>query len=399
MPDAAHAADTIRALESDLIDLALRRAPADGIIERVAGALCEARVRVNQIRLGARTLHPAIDAIAVSWSSRAGIDIGVFRHSEAGGEDWLRSPLRYMIETGTRRMRRRLDDPAQRAEYPVFGLLAAEGVTDYLSHLVVFGDPGASRREGLVLRWMSHHRAGFRESDLALLDRIAPRIGAAILPGLERSIARNLMEAYVGARAGAQVLEGTIRTGETQALDAVVVVVDLAGFTAASDAVPSNRLVDLLDRHLDAMVPPIAAHGGEILAFLGDGFLAAFELGGDAREACRAALNAATRAIDAVTAMAPALAAEGLPALPLVAALHVGTVRYGNVGAGGRQAFTVIGPVVNAASRIEALCRPLGQRLLTSQAFAETVDDGRLRPVGAHPIRGIALPMTLYALK
>ena len=65
MPDAANAAETIRVLESDLIELALRRAPVDAVVERVAGALCEAGVRVNQIRLGARTLHPAIDAIAV----------------------------------------------------------------------------------------------------------------------------------------------------------------------------------------------------------------------------------------------------------------------------------------------------------------------------------------------
>ncbi|MEQ8398747.1 adenylate/guanylate cyclase domain-containing protein [Thalassobaculum sp.] len=399
MPDAVHAAETIRALESDLIELALRRAPVDAIVERVAGALCEAGVQVNQIRLAARTLHPAIDAIAVSWSSKTGIDIGVFRHAEAGGDDWLRSPLRYMIDTRTLRMRRRLSDPAQRADYPVFENMAAAGITDYLAHLFIFGDPDATRRDGLIVRWMTHHADGFRDSDLAILDRIGARVAAAILPGLEHSIAGNLLEAYVGARSGAQVLEGTIQTGETQAMDAVIVVVDLAGFTAASDAVPGDRLVDLLDRHLEAMVPPMTAHGGEILAFLGDGFLAAFELGADARRACVSALDAATEAIDGVTALASTLSAEGLPALPLEAALHVGTVRYGNVGAGGRQAFTVIGPAVNAASRIEALCRPLGHRLLTSQAFAETSGDPRLRPVGDHPIRGIAEPMTLYALK
>src|SRR3546814_11688693 len=66
-----------------------------------------------------------------------------------------------------------------------------------------------------------------------------------------------------------------------KAMDAVILVVDLAGFTAASDAVPGERLVDLLDRHFEAMVPPVTAKGGEILAFLGDGFLAAFDLDSD----------------------------------------------------------------------------------------------------------------------
>ena len=100
-----------------------------------------------------------------------------------------------------------------------------------------------------------------------------------------------------------------------------------------------------------------------------------------------------------MSALGPSLDAEGLPALPLEAALHVGTVRYGNVGAGGRQAFTVIGPAVTAATRIEALCRPLGEALLASRPFAEVCGDPRLVPVGDHPIRGIPEPMTLYGLR
>jgi len=398
MSDVDPAAAIIRALETDLVGMALRRAPLDDVVERVATALCEAGVRVSQIRLAARTLHPAIDAIGVSWSTVAGIETGVFRHSESRGAAWLRSPLKYMIETGTTRMRRRLADPAERTGFDVFEELAAQGNTDYLAQLIVVGDDPRTRREGLIVRWFTKHPAGFRDSDIAILENVGLCAAAAALPGLERSISRNLLEAYVGPRAGTQILEGSVQPGETEAMDAVILITDLAGFTAASDAVPGERLVDLLDRHMDAMVPPVAARGGEILAFLGDGFLAAFELAGDPARACAAALEAATAAIDRVAALAPALAEDGLPALPLEAALHVGTVRYGNVGAGGRQAFTVIGPAVNLASRIEALCRPLGHRLLASEAFATASGDRRLRPVGDHPIRGMAEPVTLFAL-
>jgi adenylate cyclase len=380
------------------VRLGLRRAPADEVVERVAAALCEARARVDVIRLAARTLHPAIDAIGVSWSSVAGIETGVFRHSDSRNDAWLRSPLRHMIDTGTTRMRRRLADPAERNDYDVFDEMAAEGFTDYLAQLVVFGGDPTARREGLIVRWLSRHPEGFRESDIAILDEVGPRAAAAILPGLERSIAHNLLEAYVGPRSGAQILEGSVQPGQTEAMDAVILVADLAGFTAASDAVPGGRLVDLLDRHMDAMVPPVAAHGGEILAFLGDGYLAAIELGSDPAAACATARAAADAAIERVAALAPSLAGEGLPALPLEAALHVGTVRYGTVGAGGRQAFTVIGPAVNVATRIEALCRPLGRKLLASEAFAAASGDPRLRSLGPHPIRGMSEPVTLYAL-
>ena len=399
MPDPDPAAVALRALEDDLVELALRRAPVEAIAERTTAGLRAAGVPLDEVRIAARTLHPAIDAIGVTWSAQSGIATGVFRHSDSGSEAWLRSPLHFMIQTRTTRMHRRIREPAERADYDVFQDMAADGFTDYLAQLIGYGDFQGAGREGLIVRWLTRHRHGFGEADLAVLDRIGQRAGAAILPGLERSIARNLMDAYVGARSGAQVLEGSIQPGEAKAMDAVVLVVDLAGFTAASDAVSGERLVDLLDRHFEVMVPPVIDRGGEILAFLGDGFLAAFELDSDPQRACAAALDAAVAAIAGVANLGPALAAERLPALPLEAALHVGTVRYGNVGAGGRQAFTVIGPAVNAASRIEALCRPLGHSLLASRAFAEAGGDPRLVPVGSHAIRGMAEPMTLYGLR
>ena len=120
------------------MELALRRAPADAVVARIAVGLRDAGVRFDEIRVAARTLHPAIDSIGITWSEPAGIATGVFRHSESGSEAWLRSPLFHMIETGTTRMRRRIADPGERVDYPVFEDLAASGYTDYLSHLVAF---------------------------------------------------------------------------------------------------------------------------------------------------------------------------------------------------------------------------------------------------------------------
>jgi hypothetical protein len=55
--------------------------------------------------------------------------------------------------------------------------------------------------------------------------------------------------------------------------------------------------------------------------------------------------------------------AQGLPPLPFGAALHLGEILWGNIGAADRLDFTAIGPAVNLVSRLEGLCRPVGADL------------------------------------
>jgi adenylate cyclase len=75
-------------------------------------------------------------------------------------------------------------------------------------------------------------------------------------------------------------------------------------------------------------------------------------------------------------------------------------VLYGNVGATDRLDFTVIGPAVNEAARIEALCEPLGRSILVSSEFftAITGGDTRLESLGRHALRGVREPKEIYAL-
>jgi adenylate cyclase len=61
--------------------------------------------------------------------------------------------------------------------------------------------------------------------------------------------------------------------------------------------------------------------------------------------------------------------------------------------------FTVIGPAVNEAARIEALCEPLGRKVLVSAEFAAAAGDtGRLELVGRHTLRGVRQAREIFAL-
>jgi adenylate cyclase len=147
----------------------------------------------------------------------------------------------------------------------------------------------------------------------------------------------------------------------------------------------------------------VAANDGEVLKFLGDGLLAVWpvdEAGISDHEACARALLAAEAALAATAELNASRAARSEPLLDLDVVLHFGEVVYGNVGAARRLDFTVIGPTVNEASRMEALCAELGRPLLLSAAFAarcgratESLGRFRLRGcVGETEVSAIAGP-------
>jgi adenylate cyclase len=169
---------------------------------------------------------------------------------------------------------------------------------------------------------------------------------------------------------------------------------------------PGRELIGLLDECFDCMVRPIERLGGEVLKFMGDGLLAIFRLEAGGRPqrragTCAAALSAASEALDLMELLAGRRRREqGKPTPGLDIALHVGAVHYGNVGTEARLDFTVIGPAVNEAARIELLCKELGHNLLMSRACAEAAADSRdhLVSLGRHRLRGVREETELFAL-
>src|SRR6185436_19984194 len=106
-------------------------------------------------------------------------------------------------------------------------------------------------------------------------------------------------------------------------------------------------------------------HQGQILKFMGDGFLATFDLAErDSQMVCADALEAATKLLDYFPPFNAERKAAGKRTLDFGVALHLGEVLYGNIGAPERLDFTVVGSAVNEASRIEGMCRTLQRKLL-----------------------------------
>ena len=139
-------------------------------------------------------------------------------------------------------------------------------------------------------------------------------------------------------------------------------------------------------------------HGGDVVKLIGDGTLAIFTAE-DRMHACEAALSAATTARQSVAELKKRRTAAGKPVTDTYLGLHVGEVYYGNIGSRERLDFTVIGPAVNEASRIAAMCRSVDQPVLISSAFADVGDiKSRLVSVGRYALRGVTQPQELFTL-
>ena len=204
---------------------------------------------------------------------------------------------------------------------------------------------------------------------------------------------------YVGARAGDRILNGSIKRGDCETIDAVLWICDLENFTAVSETLSGRDLITLLDAYFDAVVGPIERHGGEVLKFMGDSVLAVFPLsdGGDQTVVHRAALAAAREGIAAVQALSRTWLARTHRPIGCGVALHVGEVSYGNIGAADRLDFTVIGPAVNLAARLEQLTRRVGTRLVLSEEFARALGE-TVVPLGEFALKGISKSQLVFGL-
>jgi len=364
----------------------------DNIFVELCVRLQRAGIPVKRATLHVLTYHPQWLGARIVWADGmreaelAGVDYDVRERSE-----YIGSPANE-IHDGAAEVRENLErNPSRGRKHAVYDELRANGFTDYVAwplyhtlgkrHIVTF----ATDRSG-----------GFDDAHIASLLKLLPALALVSEIRIKNRLARTLLETYVGPHAGEMILAGATRRGSGTTVRAAIMICDLRDFTVISDNWPRDDVIDLLNAYFDAMSEPIARHGGEILKFMGDGLLAIFPL--SQPSACANLLRAVAEARQAMIALNEKNGENGRVALNYGVGVHVGDVMYGNIGSRTRLDFTVIGPAVNMASRLETLTKQLGRTVLVSRAFADFVQsDFALERVGEHPVRGFSDPIELFA--
>jgi adenylate cyclase len=393
----------------------LTQAGLAGVSEsEILSGLCERCVALGiplaRTQVIIDTLHPVHEGRLFRWGFGPGeaamVEYGRtnLQALAASGSDpkdiesakrWLRSPYYLMLQTGESLLRRRLS-PTATEEFDFLPHWLAAGMTDYVAIITRFAAEGViGDMDCVYTSWAMRASEGFEDHNIVALDRVAPFLALAVKSVSLARMTSTLMETYLGRDPGRRVLAGKIVRGLAEEIDAVVWFSDLAGFTRITDITP-EEVIPLLNDYSDAIVSAIHEHGGDVLKLIGDGTLAIFA-SHDRAQACDAALSAALAARPKIAETKQRRAAEGKPVTDMYLGLHVGKVFYGNVGSRERLDFTLIGPAVNEASRIAAMCRSVDQPV--SASFAAVGDLKRpLLSVGRYALRGVSHPQELFTI-
>lgn len=394
-------------LIDQVADWLITRALTGADIETLFAGCCT-RLRAAGIPLcrgsiGFSTLHPLFAGMSLIWRPHEGIITESHRHGDMlANESFRKSPIAAVLQGGAHFLRRRLTGAEALVDFEALQAFKDEGSTDYLIIASAFTEETLAfeTAEGMIASWLTDRPSGFSDRDIAALMRIQKRLAVACKVTIKEQTAHNVLNAYLGRSAGDRVLQGQIKLGDGEEINAVIWFRDLRESTPLAAAVTKPEFLAILNDYFEATAGAVIANGGEVLRFIGDAVLAIFPIDeGDmsAAEAATAATAALREAETRLIDINKRRVADNTPTISFGAGLHVGDVLYGNIGVPERVEFSVIGAAANEAARIEALTKSIGRHALASKAFVDLSPDGWVS-VGKHSLRGVAQEIEIFAV-
>jgi adenylate cyclase len=264
-----------------------------------------------------------------------------------------------------------------------YGALAAWGIAHAPADLP----------EPMLAAWPHHlGKAAVLLASGVLIGVAGRRVRGDIVRALQTMDERDRVVRLFGEHVSPEVVDRLLAADDrdiSEVREVCVLFLDIRDFTTFSEAHSPQEVVDHLNTLFAGMVDDVNAHGGIVNKFLGDGFMAVFGAPLAGPDACShgvAAARGMLARLDVLNATAATPTRIGI-------GLHAGSAITGHVGSARRREYTVIGDVVNVASRIEGLNKQFGSSLLISDevrvragvedaiALGPVAVNGRDRPI------------------
>jgi adenylate cyclase len=367
----------------------------EAFVEALGEQLLEIGLPIDRITTGIPMLHPQIASSSVVWEPERLSHERQWQMTSLTRSMYERSPL-YVVYRGDGPVRAKVAPEPQPGEFGIIADLREEGFTDYIALPAPFSD-GTIK----AMTFATRQENGFADTDIAALNALMPHFAYLLEIQTLRRTARVLLDTYVGRISGQRVLQGQIKRGQGEDVRAIIWFSDLRGFTELSDALSNQELIALLNDYFGALTRAVEEQQGEVLKFIGDAMLAIYPLAtaSSGRRAAQRCLASARTAQARIMEINQARRNASQPVIQWGLALHIGEVHYGNIGGETRLDFTVIGPAVNLAARLQTLSAQLGEGCIVSEDFSALLrDKSELRDLGTHELKGIAEKRQVFGL-
>jgi len=207
----------------------------------------------------------------------------------------------------------------------------------------------------------------------------------------ENNILRMYVDENVLSFMNRREFETTLMANEE--IDATVVFMDICGFTAITENVDADTVVNLINKYFDVMVKEIIAQNGHVDKFMGDAVMAVFRGEYHLDHAIEAALAVRSHIEDIHESFL-----NHTSYMPRVAiGINSGEMISGNIGSSSlrRLDYTVIGDAVNVAQRYQSVAQP-GQIVIGENAYLQVKESFQCKPVGEVNLKNKANPLMVY---
>ncbi len=212
------------------------------------------------------------------------------------------------------------------------------------------------------------------------MSRDRTRVRSALAHYLPPDAVERITRAVTGPGADQQVVHG------------VCLATDGERYTALAETMDPKELGPFMNRYFEAICEPVRRHGGTVSNVVADSMLALWVEPSEEEAAARAG----EAALDIDRAQNEAVPSTAEAVMPTRIGLHAGPIFLGDIGAAGHYEYRPFGDIVNTASRLEGLNKPLGTRILASDEVAARLSGIRTRPVGDFLFAGKTRPVRVH---
>jgi adenylate cyclase len=225
---------------------------------------------------------------------------------------------------------------------------------------------------------------------------------ATMAKGLrERDTIKRAFSGYISR----QVLETIMEKGELPGLKGerrriTVLFADIRGFTAISEGMTPEEVVEMLSEFFDRMVEVLMRHKGTIDKFLGDGLMVIFGAPLDDPYQEEHAVRAAVEMQQELGNLCKEWETNGRQPIKMGIGINSGAAIVGNIGSEDHMEYTAIGDTVNLAARLESATKELGLDIAVSEHTYTAIRPlFRWKPAGTIAIRGRSEPVRAYSVE